>query len=377
MTGASVSLRGVGKRYGTDTVLADVDLDVPAGSFTVLLGPSGCGKSTLLRIIAGLDQDHDGQVLIAGQDASQRAPVDRGVAMVFQSYALFPHLSVQENIIFGLRARRVPRIERDRRLAKAAALVGIDRLLDRRPNQLSGGQQQRVALARAIVAEAPVCLMDEPLSNLDAQLRSEMRREIRMLQRQLGLTMIYVTHDQTEAMSMADQVVILCKGRIEQVGRPPDLHARPETAFVAGFLGNPPMRLLPLERAPGGWHLGGAPVATPLPGNALLAGVRPHQLHADPAGPLAATVESAEFLGLETLVTARLQPNGAPLQALLPGHHLLEPGTTIRFAMPKDIVFFDRASGKRLPDTSPSPPAYPIDLSPKGMHHDQSQNADA
>ena len=197
-----------------------VSIDIAPGSFTVLLGPSGCGKTTCLRIVAGLETATDGRVEIAGRDVTNLPPAARGVAMVFQSYALFPHLSVAENIVFGLKARRVPPPERARRLARAVEILGIGHLLERKPGQLSGGQQQRVALGRAIVAETPVCLMDEPLSNLDAQLRADMRREILALQRRLGITMLYVTHDQTEAMGMADQIVLLRDGHIEQDAPP-------------------------------------------------------------------------------------------------------------------------------------------------------------
>src|SRR6185312_8163694 len=214
--GAAVRLTRVSRRWGGVTALDAISLDVRPGSFTVLLGPSGCGKTTCLRIIAGLETASDGRIEIGGRDVTQLPPAARGVAMVFQSYALFPHLTVAENIAFGLKARRVPPPERGRRLARAVEILGIGHLLERKPGQLSGGQQQRVALGRAIVAEAPVCLMDEPLSNLDAQLRADMRREILALQRRLGITMIYVTHDQTEAMGMADQIVLLRDGHIEQ-----------------------------------------------------------------------------------------------------------------------------------------------------------------
>src|SRR6478736_92647 len=220
----AVSVSGLSKTWGDTHILHDISFSVEAGSFAALLGPSGCGKSTTLRIIAGLDEASAGKIEIAGEEVTSWPAAKRGVAMVFQSYALFPHLSVRENILFGLKIRRVPRAARNARLAKTAELLGLTPLLDRKPAQLSGGQQQRVALARAIIAETPVCLMDEPLSNLDAQLRAEMRREIRALQRRLGITMIYVTHDQTEAMSMADQIVLLRDGRIEQDASPAELY---------------------------------------------------------------------------------------------------------------------------------------------------------
>ncbi|HEY2133720.1 MAG TPA: ABC transporter ATP-binding protein [Acetobacteraceae bacterium] len=226
-------LRGVTRRWGATTALSDVSLHVAAGSFCVLLGPSGCGKTTCLRIVAGLEQASDGVVEIGGRDVSRLAPAERGLAMVFQSYALFPHLTVAENIVFGLRTRGMAKAGRRARLARAADILGIGHLLDRRPGQLSGGQQQRVALGPAIVAEAPVCLMDEPLSNLDAQLRADIRREILALQRRLGITMLYVTDDQTEAMGMADKVVLLRNGRIEQDAPPADIYATPASSFAA------------------------------------------------------------------------------------------------------------------------------------------------
>src|SRR5512132_883503 len=222
---SAIQLEGVAKYWGASRALDGITFSAPQGSFVVLLGPSGCGKSTTLRLIAGLDTPTAGTIRIGDRDVTHLPPAERGLAMVFQSYALFPHLTVAENIVFGLRVRRVP--DREARLARAAELLGLGALLQRKPAQLSGGQQQRVALARAIVAEAPVCLMDEPLSNLDAKLRAEMRREIRALQQRLGITMVYVTHDQAEAMSMADQVVLLRDGRIEQDATPAELYAHP------------------------------------------------------------------------------------------------------------------------------------------------------
>ena len=243
---AAIALERVAKHWGATRAVDDVSFDVEAGTFAVLLGPSGCGKSTTLRLIAGLETVTAGRVRIGGSDVTEAPPSKRNIAMVFQSYALFPHLSVAENILFGLKVRRVPAADRERRLKRVAELLGLDKLLARKPSQLSGGQQQRVALGRAIIAEHPVCLMDEPLSNLDAQLRHDMRREIRALQQKLGITMVYVTHDQTEAMSMADQVVLLREGRVEQDAAPAALYARPATAFAARFIGTPPMNLLRL-----------------------------------------------------------------------------------------------------------------------------------
>ncbi|HEY2630239.1 MAG TPA: ABC transporter ATP-binding protein, partial [Usitatibacter sp.] len=287
------------------------------------LGPSGCGKSTTLRLIAGLDTPTSGTIRIGERDVTTLPPSKRGIAMVFQSYALFPHLSVAENIVFGLRVRKVA--DREARLARVASLLGLEGLLHRKPSQLSGGQQQRVALGRAIIAEAPVCLMDEPLSNLDAQLRGEMRREIRALQRRLGITMVYVTHDQTEAMTMADRVVLLRNGRIEQVGSPEDLYAKPATAFTAGFIGAPPMNLMKL--------------------NGTLTGVRPEDMRIGIDG-MEAKVESVEYLGADSLVAARAGEHS--LLVRVPGHARLAEGTAVHVAWQQDHEHhFDAQTGRR------------------------------
>ncbi len=306
-----VALHGVAKRFGEHAAVRDVDLVAEPGEFVALLGPSGCGKSTTLRLVAGLDTPDAGRIEIGGVDMTQAAPAARGVAMVFQNYALFPHLSVAENIAFGLTVRRVERAERERRLARAAQLLGLQELLQRRPAQLSGGQRQRVALGRAIVAEARVCLMDEPLSNLDAQLRQQMRSEIRELQQRLGMTMLYVTHDQTEAMTMADRVVLMRAGRIEQAGSPQDLYERPASSFVAGFIGAPAMNLFPASICP--------PARRPvsLPADALL-GVRPEQLQlCAPERGLPVRVLALEYLGAESLLLVQAGSDDAPVRLVL------------------------------------------------------------
>src|SRR5213082_2586773 len=248
-----------------------ISFEFDPGTLNVLLGPSGCGKSTTLRLIAGLETADEGRIFIAGRDVTRLPPAARNIAMVFQSYALFPHLSVAENIVFGLKVRKVERTQLEERLQRVADLLGLSRLLERKPSQLSGGQQQRVALGRAIIAEAPVCLMDEPLSNLDAQLRQDMRAEIRALQQKLGITMVYVTHDQTEAMSMADQVVLLNAGRIEQAATPRALYAHPATTFAASFIGTPAMNLLRLQDG----HIAGSAVQA---GAGEWLGVRPESV---------------------------------------------------------------------------------------------------
>jgi len=323
---SEIRLEKIARHWGAARALDGISFDVEAGSFVVLLGPSGCGKSTTLRIIAGLDAPTSGRVLIGGRDVTGLAPAQRGIAMVFQSYALFPHLTVAENIVFGLRVRRVA--DRPQRLARAAEMLGLATLLDRKPSQLSGGQQQRVALARAIVAEAPVCLMDEPLSNLDAQLRGEMRREIRALQRRLGITMVYVTHDQTEAMTMADRVVLLRGGRIEQVGTPEDLYARPATAFTASFIGAPPMNLVKRE--------------------GQMLGVRPEdmRLAADSASRLSGRVESVEYLGADSLVA--ISSHEASILVRVPGRATSRAGDTVHVSWdPAHEHRFDASTGGR------------------------------
>ena len=324
---SDIAVENVVKAWGAARAVDGVSFKVAAGSLAVLLGPSGCGKSTTLRLIAGLEDVDAGRILVGGRDVTHVPPAGRALAMVFQSYALFPHLSVAENILFGLRVRRVGAAERTARLQRAADLLGLGQLLERKPSQLSGGQQQRVALGRAIVAEAAVCLMDEPLSNLDAQLRQEMRREIRALQQKLGMTMVYVTHDQTEAMTMADQVILLRDGRIEQDAPPHDLYARPATAFAARFIGAPPMNLLDA-------------------GDGTLVGIRPEAIVlADSGQP--ATVSAAEYLGADTLLSCTLL--NQEMAVRVPGRVLPPPGAAVHLAWATaDQHRFDAASGLRL-----------------------------
>jgi sn-glycerol 3-phosphate transport system ATP-binding protein len=349
---SEIVLEGVSKRWGETAAVDGVSLRVPAGSFVVLLGPSGCGKSTTLRLVAGLEAASSGRILIDGRDVTALPPSARGVSMVFQSYALFPHLSVAENIVFGLRVRRLSREERERRLERATALLGLGGLLERKPSQLSGGQQQRVALGRAIVAETPVCLMDEPLSNLDAQLRQEMRREIRALQRQLGITLVYVTHDQVEAMTMADRVVLMRGGRVEQDASPAEIYARPATSFAARFIGTPPMNLARLADSPAGAVVRGSagPALLPGRGDGLVAGVRPESLRLVDAthhGALEAEVLSAEYLGADTVLACRVGEEQLSLRA--PGQVTPAPGARVRIAVePGSLHVFDAASGRRV-----------------------------
>jgi len=353
---SAISVRGVSKRWGSTTAVDDVSFEAAPGSLVVLLGPSGCGKSTTLRLIAGLESVSAGRIFIAGDDVTDRPPAERRLAMVFQSYALFPHLTVAENIVFGLRVRRVPAAERGRRLARVATLLGLDPLLDRKPSQLSGGQQQRVALGRAIVAEKPVCLMDEPLSNLDAQLRAEMRREIRVLQQSLGITMVYVTHDQTEAMTMADQVILLRAGRVEQDDTPAALYTRPASAFAARFIGTPPMNLLRLAHGPHGPVLRGTegPVVTGGVGTGRLLGVRPEDVRLVGAGGVTARVVSVEYLGADSIVTCAAGSETASVRTS--GRVDLSPGTPVALEwQPDSVHLFDEETGRRVDEATTAP----------------------
>ncbi|HEY3679863.1 MAG TPA: ABC transporter ATP-binding protein [Bradyrhizobium sp.] len=324
---SAIRLDRVVKGWDAARAVDGISLEADEGSLLVLLGPSGCGKSTTLRLIAGLEQPDSGTVSIGGTDVTHLTPAQRKIAMVFQSYALFPHLSVAENIIFGLRVRGVSRAERDSRLKRVADIVGLSQLLDRKPAQLSGGQRQRVALGRAIIAEARLCLMDEPLSNLDAKLRHEMRTEIRALQQRLGMTMVYVTHDQTEAMTMADRVILMRDGRIEQNGPPEALYNRPETAFTARFIGTPPMNLIAQE--------------------GMLVGIRPEHIHIVSQDGRPARVKSVEHLGADSIVLCELE--GQPVSVRQDGFSKAAPGDEIRLSWTDgDEHQFDQATGVRL-----------------------------
>jgi sn-glycerol 3-phosphate transport system ATP-binding protein len=297
--------------YNSQRVVDDINLTVEDGEFVVLLGPSGCGKSTTLKMIAGLVEPEVGQIELDGNDITELTPGQRKLAMVFQSYALFPHLTVAENILFGLQARKVDKQEQQKRLKSVVELVDLGPQLSKKPGQLSGGQCQRVALARAIVAEAKLCLMDEPLSNLDAKLRDEMRTEIRALQQRLGMSVIYVTHDQVEAMSMADKIVLMNGGKVEQIGNPEALYSQPASPFVAQFIGTPPMNIVPR-------------------GDALV-GIRPEHIEITEQG-MAAKVIGCDYHGADTIVLADISAADKPEQLIKirsPGHVLLDPGQEI------------------------------------------------
>jgi len=350
---SAIELEGVSKHWTTQGgvvhAVHDVSFALAEGTLNVLLGPSGCGKSTTLRLIAGLETADAGTIRIGGRDVTRLPPKQRNIAMVFQSYALFPHLSVAENIVFGLRVRGVDASERERRLARVAELLSLSALVERRPSQLSGGQQQRVALGRAIINEAPVCLMDEPLSNLDAQLRAEMRAEIRDLQRKLGITMVYVTHDQIEAMSMADRVILLNQGRIEQNGTPVALYEEPANTFVARFIGTPPMNLLPLVAHPGGATIAGTNGLANFPAAHAggMLGVRPEHIHVRLDRGHDATVDGVEYLGGDSLVTCVLGDTRIAVRTQ--GAVGFAPGDAIRLTWAEGAQHFFDATGRRTP----------------------------
>jgi sn-glycerol 3-phosphate transport system ATP-binding protein len=345
---ASISLKGITKSWGDAQAVKGIDFEVKSGDFTVLLGPSGCGKSTTLRLIAGLDTPTTGTIHIGERDVTMLPPAQRKIAMVFQSYALFPHLNVRENILFGVRVRKEPKQLFESRLKRVADILGLSHLLDRRPGQLSGGQQQRVALGRAIIADAPVCLMDEPLSNLDAQLRQEMRREIRALQQQLDMTMVYVTHDQTEAMSMADQVILLRDGKIEQNAPPAELYAQPASVFAARFIGTPPMNIMATENTASGLVIAGSNGPVILahnPQQAWQLGIRPEHIYLTDKG-VEAVVENIEYFGADTIVGARI--GHASILVRAPGQLALKVNDPIRLGWePHHQYFFDKDTGLR------------------------------
>jgi multiple sugar transport system ATP-binding protein len=352
---AKLELKGVHKSFQSLEVIHGIDLTVEDGSFTVFVGPSGCGKSTLLRMIAGLEELTSGEVHIGGKRCDHLLPSARGMAMVFQSYALYPHMSVYENLRFGLVNQKLPKAEIDARIRRAADILRISELLGRRPSQLSGGQSQRVAIGRAIVKEPDAFLFDEPLSNLDAELRVKMRSEIVGLHRRLKSTMVYVTHDQVEAMTMADTIVVLREGTVEQVGAPIELYARPRNQFVACFLGTPQMNLLKAKiRTVTGeglslW-LDGERSATMnaavggtgnLVGADCTVGIRPEHLALSDSGAMAGTVIATEMLGSETIVFANLQ-SGENVTGSIRGIRSLQPGASVRFSVdPRFVHVFD------------------------------------
>ncbi len=356
---AGLTLRSVYKNYGEVPVIKGVDLDIEHGEFVVFVGPSGCGKSTLLRMIAGLEDISSGDVKIGDRVVNDVEPRNRGVAMVFQSYALYPHMTVYDNVGFGLKLAGTPKDVRDQKIRAAAKVLQMEHLLDRRPSQLSGGQRQRVAIGRAIVRQPDVFLFDEPLSNLDAALRGDMRVELARLHHDLDATMIYVTHDQVEAMTLADKIVVLNAGVVQQVGSPLELYNNPANLFVAGFIGSPKMNLISgTVDAIEGNHAriaspsSTAPLSVPAAGltkgQSVTIGLRPHALRLEEAGPLTGTVQLVESLGNETIIRARL-PDGTETTLALAGQSALKAGATVRFGIAStDMLVFD-AEGQRVP----------------------------
>jgi sn-glycerol 3-phosphate transport system ATP-binding protein len=350
---ATVTLDNIKKSYGEREVVHGVSCAVGDGELVVVVGPSGCGKSTLLRMVAGLEDITSGAVAIDGRVVNGIEPKDRDIAMVFQNYALYPHMSCFDNMAYGLRMRGMAKDEIRTRVDRAARILQLDGLLDRKPRQLSGGQRQRVAMGRAIVRDPKVFLFDEPLSNLDAKLRVQMRVEIKRLQQELGTTALYVTHDQVEAMTLADRLVVMNAGNADQIGPPLDLYERPATAFVAGFIGSPAMNLVDGTLDGGGVVVGNctlpAAYAGAEAGRAVLAGLRPEHLELTPDGPLPLTVELLERLGADTIVHGKLGGDGIIVTARAAGTINPPLGETLRFAVrPDHIHLFDRETGKRL-----------------------------
>jgi ABC-type sugar transport system ATPase subunit len=321
---STLELRSIEKSFDQIKIIHGIDLEVKKGEFVVFVGPSGCGKSTLLRMIAGLDEPTRGDLLIEGQRVNNIGAADRGCAMVFQSYALYPHMTVYDNMAFGLENARVPRPEIERKVQEAAKLLQLEKLLQRKPTQLSGGQRQRVAIGRAIVRNPKIFLFDEPLSNLDAELRVSMRGELRELHQRLAATMIYVTHDQVEAMTMADKIVVLRAGRIEQVGTPQALYDTPDNLFVAGFIGSPRMNFVPAATASQD-----PAVRAALPSGAQTVGIRPeHWLRSNAGEGLAISVLGSEYLGAQRLVLGQLS-DGTRVEILMEGATEPEAGELV------------------------------------------------
>jgi sn-glycerol 3-phosphate transport system ATP-binding protein len=351
---ATLELKDVRKRYGTQQVVHGVSASIDKGEFVVVVGPSGCGKSTLLRMVAGLEEISDGDIVIGGRRVNDLEPKDRDIAMVFQNYALYPHMSVYENMAYGLKIRGMGREEILQRVNVAAKILGLESLLERKPRQLSGGQRQRVAMGRAIVRQPQVFLFDEPLSNLDAKLRVQMRLELQKLHRRLGVTSLYVTHDQVEAMTLGSRIIVMNAGRVEQIGTPGDVYHRPETLFVAGFIGSPPMNLLAGSVAADGrsFVAEGGTLALPVPmpalaGRALVLGIRPEQFHVGGSAVQVRT-EMVESLGADHHIHAKL--GAQDLIVRTSDEASPEPGSTLGLSFSAEALhWFDPETTRRLP----------------------------
>jgi sn-glycerol 3-phosphate transport system ATP-binding protein len=352
---AAISIRKVVKRYGrgahANQVIHGVDAEIADGEFIVIVGPSGCGKSTLLRMVAGLEEITEGEIAIGGRVVNDVEPADRDIAMVFQNYALYPHMSVYDNMAYGLKIAKIPKAEIDARVRKAAQILELSALLERKPRQLSGGQRQRVAMGRAIVRQPQVFLFDEPLSNLDAKLRAATRIEIQKLHAELGITSLFVTHDQVEAMTLAQRMLVMNAGVLEQIGTPEAVYAKPATTFVAGFIGSPPMNLLRGRAEGTRFGIGGQtlalPCAAPRDGELVL-GARPEHLVVDDAGPWPLQVEMIEMLGAERIVYGQL--GGELFTVRVDGKHVPpKAGGTVGLRIDAaHLHWFDAASGHRI-----------------------------
>ena len=348
---ATVTLENVKKSFGPTDVIHGIDMEIADGEFIVIVGPSGCGKSTLLRMVAGLETITSGAVLINGERANDKEPMDRDIAMVFQNYALYPHMSVRQNMGYGLKIARLPKDEINSKVEQAAKLLQLEPLLDRKPRQLSGGQRQRVAMGRAIVREPAVFLFDEPLSNLDAKLRVQMRLEIRELQEKLGITALYVTHDQVEAMTMADRMIVMNGGVAEQIGSPLDVYESPQTLFAAQFIGSPAMNVFDAKIGQGKVVLGNKEIAlSDGPEGPVTLGIRPEHLMLDADGPIETLVQMSEPLGANTLLHGKLTSSEDAITISLPGVHPVgDKSHPMRFTVdPANIHLFDPATGQRL-----------------------------
>jgi multiple sugar transport system ATP-binding protein len=355
---ATVTFENVWKRFGDFTAVKDLNLGIQDGEFMVLVGPSGCGKTTSLRMIAGLEEISDGTLRIGERVVNDVAPKDRDIAMVFQSYALYPHMSVKDNMSFGLKLKKTPKAEIDKRVGESAAMLGLENLLNRKPRELSGGQRQRVALGRAIVREPAVFLMDEPLSNLDAKLRVETRANIARIHQRLGTTTVYVTHDQVEAMTMGTRIAVMNVGELQQVGPPQELYDHPRNVFVGAFIGSPSMNMV--DVAADGSTVSGSGVSFPIPsrygkvdgGRPLVAGFRPEHLElgdlSDAAG-IRAKADVVEYLGDNELLHVTVDGHAGDVVAIVSSEHRVKPGDVLELKLPLEkLHLFDKATGESL-----------------------------
>jgi len=357
---ADVSLRDIYKSFGQNEVIYGISCDIHDGEFIVILGPSGCGKSTVLRMIAGLEVITKGDIAIDGKVVNQLEPADRDIAMVFQNYALYPHMTVFKNMAYGLKIRRMPKAEIEKRVQRAAEMLELTEFLDRKPRQLSGGQRQRVAMGRCIVREPKVFLFDEPLSNLDAKLRVQMRQELRNLHETLGITSVYVTHDQVEAMTLGDRLIVMDNGYVEQIGSPLDVYEKPATHFVAGFIGTPAMNFFEIRTSRDGQsvELSGTeslPIQPRLDPSfrdkTVVLGIRPEHfnLAEEGSGTMHMRVEHVETLGADTLVHGKSGENNTFFTLRLPDIHRYQKGSSLFLSVsPEKLHLFDKESGKRI-----------------------------